>query len=90
MFRAKIQVKQNDKTKCEDIFSDTTKEELFVKVINYFHGYISAMSDFTKMTIEYPTQISLDGYRAWSNGSGYTIQIVNENGQIITTANDII
>lgn len=90
MFRAKIQVNQNDKTKWEYLFSDTTKEALFATVINYFHGYISAMADFTKINLQSPSVMSLDGYHAWSKGGGYTIKLLNENDQIITTVNDII
>lgn len=90
MFKAKIQVKQNDKVKWEYLFNDTTKEGLFKTTINYFHGYIEAMGDFTKIKLYTPAVMSLDGYHAWSNGSGYTIQLLNEQDQIITTINDII
>lgn len=90
MFKAKIQVKQNDKVKWEYLFSDTTKDGLFKTVTNYFHGYINAMGDFSKMTLNIPSVMSLDGYHAWSNGSGYTIQLLNDQDQIITTVNDII
>ena len=90
MFRAKIQVKQNDKLKWEYCFSDTTKESLYKAVVTYFIGYIHAMGDFTKMTINAPSVMSLDGYHAWSNGSGYTIQLLNDQDKIITTVNDII
>ncbi len=38
MFRAKIQVNQNDKTKWEYLFSDTTKEALFATVIKLPDG----------------------------------------------------
>ena len=90
MFKAKIQVKQNGEVKWEYLFSDTTKEGLFKTTANYFHGYISAMADFTKITLQAPSVMSLDGYYAWSNGSGYTIQLLNEEGYIIAKVDDII
>lgn len=88
--KAKIQVKQNGKVKWEYLFSDNTKEGLFKTVINYFHGYIEAVGDFSKTTLYTPSVMSLDGYHAWSKCNGLTIQLLNENDQIITTVNDII
>lgn len=90
MYRAKIQVKQNDKVKWEYLFSDTNKEKLFQTTINYFHGYIVAVGDFSETKLYTPCVMSLDGYHAWSKCHGLTIQLLNENDQIITTVNDII
>ena len=90
MFKAKIQVKKNDKVKLEYNFSDKTKEKLYVTAINYFYGYIEAIGDFSKIRLYAPDVMSLDGFQAWSKDHSFTVRLLNEKGDIIAKEDDII
>lgn len=90
MFKAKIQVKQNDKVKIEYNFSDLTKEKLYMTAINFFHGYIDAIGDFTKISLIAPSVMTLDGFQAWTKDQSFTVRLLNEAGDIIAKVDDII
>lgn len=90
MFKARIEVKQNDKVKFEYNFSDFTKERLYASATNYFCGYIQAVADITSVELIRPSVMSIDGFQAWSKERSFTVKLLNEKGDIIAKVDDII
>ena len=90
MFKAKIQIKKNEIIKDEYFFSDDDKGKLLLCATSWFLGYVRGIADCHVLpNLMQPHVPSLDGYQAWSE-NGYTIRLLNSEGNIIANENDII
>lgn len=91
MYRAKVRVKKDTQIVDEYYFSDDDKGKLLLCATSWFLGYLRGILDFGKGTTLYmPCVMSIDGYHAWSKDGHMTVELLNENNEIITNEESII
>lgn len=89
-YRVNLTVKKDNQIVDEYSFTDESKEKLYTCATSWFHGYIRAIGDFSRVKLSVPYVPSMDGYQAWSGNNYYTIRLTNANGDIVTDINSII
>lgn len=89
-YRVNLTVKKDNQIVDEYSFTDESKEKLYICATSWFHGYIRAIGDFSRVQLNVPYVPSMDGYQAWSGNNYYTIKLTNANGDIMTDINSII
>ena len=71
-------------------FEIGTAEEVFIAAINFAQGYVESLMVQRKLSLMKPMVQQLDGYQWWQDYTGFSVRVVNKDGQVVCKWQDLV